>query len=118
MYPYTYTCRIHIDAIIKTSEDFVKKNIPLTLFERFVCERELVTEQRLQHIDLPRPSGHRRVSFSFSWAAQPGAWGPASLGHDLIPTSEDERKKSEKSISDERENFSKPSSVTEISLKG
>ena len=30
---YTYTCRIHIDAIIKTSEDFFKKNIPLTLLK-------------------------------------------------------------------------------------
>ena len=31
---YKYTCRIHTDAIIKTSED-----IPLTLFERVVCVR-------------------------------------------------------------------------------
>ena len=45
MHIYTYTRRIHIDAIIKTSEDFFKKNIPLTLFERVVCERELETEQ-------------------------------------------------------------------------
>ena len=28
----------HIDAIIKTSEDFFKKNIPLTLFE-MLCVR-------------------------------------------------------------------------------
>ena len=35
---------------------------------RFVCERKLETEQRLQHIDLTSPSGHSRVSFSFSWA--------------------------------------------------
>ena len=33
----------------------------------------------LQHID-PHSIGHNRVSFPFSWAAQPGAWGPASLG--------------------------------------
>ena len=53
MHIYTYTCRIHIDAIIKTSEDFFKKiYVPLTLFVRFACERELETEQRLQHIDL------------------------------------------------------------------
>ena len=38
-YTSTYACRIHIDAIINTSEDFFKKNIPLTLFERFVCVR-------------------------------------------------------------------------------
>ena len=29
----------------------------------------------LQHID-PHSTGHNRVSFPFSWAAQPGAWGP------------------------------------------
>ena len=34
----------------------------------------------LQHID-PHSSGHNSVSFLFSRAAQPGAWGPASLGH-------------------------------------
>ena len=32
----------------------------------------------LQHID-PHSFGHKRVFFPFSWAAQPGAWGPASL---------------------------------------
>ena len=58
-----------------------------------VCERELDTEQRLQHIDLPSPSGHCRVSFSFSWTAQPKAWGPSrwvlfSLPH-LVSNSSD-----------------------------
>ena len=52
--------------------------------ERFVCERELDTEQRLQHIDLPSPSGHSRVSFSFSWTAQPGACSPTPLGAGFI----------------------------------
>ena len=33
MHIYTYICRIHIDAIIKTSEDFFKKDIPLTLLK-------------------------------------------------------------------------------------
>ena len=47
---------------------------------RFACEREMETEQRLQHMDLPSPSGHRRVSFSFSWTAQPGSWGPSLSG--------------------------------------
>ena len=45
--------------------------------ESVVCERELETKQRLQHIDLPSSSGHSSVSFSFYWAAQPGAWGSA-----------------------------------------
>ena len=35
----------------------------------------------LQHIDL-HSNGHNSVSFPFSWAAQPGAWGPSlSVGH-------------------------------------
>ena len=80
MHLYTYICRIHIDEIIKTSEDFFKK-IYLSLYLKgFECERELETEQRLQHIDLPSPSRHRRVSFSSSWAAQPGAWGLSLSG--------------------------------------
>ena len=45
------------------------------VWEGLVCER---TE--LQHID-PHSIGHNSVSFPFSWAAQTGAWGPASLGH-------------------------------------
>ena len=75
-----YAEYILMQWIIKTSDTVLKKNIPLTLFERFVCPRELETEQRLQHIDLPSPSGHRRVSFSFFWAAQPGAWGSSLTG--------------------------------------
>ena len=43
-----------------------------------MCERELETKQRLQHIDLPSPSGH--VSFPFSWTAQLVAWGPSLSG--------------------------------------
>ena len=34
----------------------------------------------LQHID-PHSYGHNSVSFPFSWAAQPGAWGPSLSGH-------------------------------------
>ena len=59
----------HNGTIIKTSEDFFKK-IYLSLYLKgFVCERELETEQKLQHIDLTSPFGHSHVSFSFSWAA-------------------------------------------------
>ena len=71
----------------KDERRFFLKNRPFTLFERSAYEMELNTEQRLQHIDLPSPSGHHRVSFSFSWVAQPGPGGPASLGHVLIPAS-------------------------------
>ena len=46
-----------------------------------VCVWEGVRDRTdLQHIDLPSPSGHSGVSFSFSWTAQPGAWGPSLSG--------------------------------------
>ena len=60
--------------------------MPLTLFERFVCERDLETEQNC-NILTRSLMAISVVSFSFSRAAQPGIWGPASLGHVLIPAS-------------------------------
>ena len=56
----------------------MKKNIPLTLFERIVCGRELETEQNCNTLTPTLMT--ISVSFQVSWAAQPGAWGPASLG--------------------------------------
>ena len=44
------------------------------------CVREGVEDwTELQHID-PHSIGHNRVSFPFSSAIQPGAWGPTLLG--------------------------------------
>ena len=52
-----------------------------------MCEKELETEQRLQHIDLPAPPGiavcRSRPPGLLNW----GPGGPASLGHVLIPAS-------------------------------
>ena len=47
--------------------------------QRFYCERELETEQNC-NILTPHSYGHNCVSFPFSLAAQPGAWGPTLLG--------------------------------------
>ena len=83
LYTYTYACRIN-DTIIKMSEDFFRKICTSHFICKVVCERELEAEQRLQHIDLPSPSGHRHVSFLFSWTAQPGAqplWDMFSFQH-------------------------------------
>ena len=46
----------HNGTIIKTSENFFKKNTSHFIC-KVACERELETEQRLQHIDLPSTSG-------------------------------------------------------------
>ena len=62
------------------AKDFFKKIIPHTLFVTFVCERELETEQRLQHIDLTSPSRHSRVLFSFSWCSTGGSRAQLSVG--------------------------------------
>ena len=84
MHIYTNTCRIHTDAIIKTSEDFLK-NIILTLlkgfekgYSKFYCERELETEQNC-NILTSLLMTISVVSFSFSRVAQPEARGPRSL---------------------------------------
>ena len=51
-------------------------------FERvtknIICERWVGDRTELQHIDPPHnSSGYNSISFSFSWAVQPGAWGPS-----------------------------------------
>ena len=58
MHIYTYTCRRHIDAIIKTSEDFFKKAIPLTLFKRLCVWEGVGDRTELQHID-PHSYGYQ-----------------------------------------------------------
>ena len=83
---YTYTCRIHFDAKIKTSEDFFKKIYTSHFIVRFACERELETEQRLQHIDLPTPD----IAGCYSRSpGLPNRWpgGPVTLGDVLIAAS-------------------------------
>ena len=63
MHIYTYICWIHTDAMNnRRAKTSVKKNIPLTLFVTFACERELGTKQRLQYID-PHSYGHQRCVF-------------------------------------------------------
>ena len=59
-----------------------QKNIPLTLFERVLCERELETEQNCNILITTLMA--ISVSFPFSWAAQPGAQGQASLGASFL----------------------------------
>ena len=55
-------------------------------FERvtkgIICERWVGDWTELQHIG-PHSSGHSSISFPFSWAAQPRAWGP-SLCWDMV----------------------------------
>ena len=71
---YPYACR-NIFNTIKTSGHSSSVKYTSHFIERVVCERELETEQRLQHID-----HHPQLfwlSQPFSWAAQPRAWRPS-----------------------------------------
>ena len=49
------------------------------LLKVLLCERWVGGWTQLQHID-PHSYGHNSVSFPFSWAAQPGAWGLSLSG--------------------------------------
>ena len=73
---YIHICMQKHNVAIKTSGHSSLEKYTSHFIERVVCERELETEQRLQHIDPPNSSSHGSASFSFSWAAQPEAWGP------------------------------------------
>ena len=85
----------HNDDTIKTSEHsslekytshFIWKGLK-GLWRVLLCERWVGDWTELQHTD-PHSSGHNRVSFPFSWAAQPEAWGPSLCWDmDLIPAS-------------------------------
>ena len=61
--------KIYLSLYLKGSKGLRR----VLLWERWVGDW---TE--LQHID-PHSSGHSSVSFPFSWAAQPGAWGPSFI---------------------------------------
>ena len=62
---------------ITTTQSFRK--IYLSLYWKGCVWEGVGDQTELQHID-PHSIGHNRVSFPFFSAAQPGAWGPASLG--------------------------------------
>ena len=80
MHIYTYTCRIHIDAMKKTSEDFFKK-IYLSLYLKGSCVRgscNILTHTLM---------ANSVVSFTLSRAAQPEFQGPSPLGAGLSTAS-------------------------------
>ena len=81
-YTYTYACR-NIFNTIRTCGYSSLEKYTSHFIKKVVCERKLQTKQRLQHID-PHSSGYNSISFLFSWADHPGAWGP-SLCWDMVP---------------------------------
>ena len=64
----------HNDTI-RTSDTVLRK-IYLSLYWKGCVWEGVRDRTELQHID-PHSIGHNCVSFPFSWAAQPGAWGQA-----------------------------------------
>ena len=80
VYSYADACRIITTTQWRQRHSSLEKYTP-HFIERVVCERELETKQNYNILTPPHSYGHNSVSFPFSWAAQPGTWGPASLGH-------------------------------------
>ena len=68
MHIYTYTCTIHIDAVIKTSEDIFKKIYPSLYWKgskgllKVLLWEGVGDRTELQHID-PHSYGHQRCVF-------------------------------------------------------
>ena len=65
-------------SLEKYTSHFIWKGLK-GLLKVLLCERWVGDWIELQHID-PHSYGHNSVSFPFSWAAQPGAWGPSLSG--------------------------------------
>ena len=81
---YTYTCS-NITTLWRRADTGLLEKIYLSLYWKGCVW--VGDWKELQHID-PHSYDHNSVSFPFSWAAQPGTWGP-SLCWDmlLIPSS-------------------------------
>ena len=78
-YEQLYICRCmqnHNNDTIKTSDT---EKYTSHFIERVMCERELEAEQNCNTLT-PHSYGHISVSFLFSWAAQPRAWGSSLSG--------------------------------------
>ena len=83
-YTNTYAFSNHNDDTIKTS-DTEKYTSPFIErvrkgYKRFYCVRGVLETEQNCNILTPHSYGHNSVSFPFSWAAQPGAWGPSLSG--------------------------------------
>ena len=83
-YTYTYACK-NIFNTIKTSghsslgkytSHFIRNG--WKGLQKVMCERWVGDWTKTATYWPPSSSGHSSVSFSFSWAAQPGAWGSHS----------------------------------------
>ena len=85
-YTYTYTCRNIFNTIKMSGHSSLEKYTShfiwkgsKGLLKVLLCERWVGDWTEQQHID-PHSYGHNSFSFPFSWAAQPGAWGPSLSG--------------------------------------
>ena len=66
------------DDTIKTSDTVLLEKYTSHFIWKGCVWEGVEDRTKLRHID-PYSYGYR-ISFPFCWAAQPGAWGPASLG--------------------------------------
>ena len=82
-YSYADACR-NIFNTIRISGHGSLEKIYLSLYSKvLLCERWVGDWTELQHIDPANSSSYNSISFTYSWDAQPGAWGP-SLCWDMV----------------------------------
>ena len=84
-HPYKHISMQNHNDTIKTSDTVLRK-IYLSLFWKGCVWEGVGNRTELRHID-PHSIGPNRVYFPFSWAAQPGTWGPSLSGtcsHSII----------------------------------
>ena len=75
----------HNDAITTNGDNSLEKYTS-HFIERLVCERWVGDWTKTATYWPPTSSsGHSSASFSFSWAAQPGAWGPSLSAESWFP---------------------------------
>ena len=82
LYKHITHIHLHMHAehndTIKTSDTVLRK-IYLSLYLKGCVWEGVGDRTELQYID-PHSIGYNRVSFPFSWAVQPEAWGPSLSG--------------------------------------
>ena len=83
-YTYTYACR-NIFNTIKTSGHSSLEKYTSHFIERVVCVRWVGDWTKTATYWSPGSSGHSSAYFSFSWAAQPEAWGPSLCAESWFP---------------------------------
>ena len=82
IYIYVYVYVLYTQHNNNDDTVLLEKYTSHFIWKDFVWEG-VRDQTELQHID-PHSVDHNRLSFPFSWAAQPGIWGPTLLSASFL----------------------------------